>query len=42
MNAPERKTPGKNSFVWQDPLLLEQQLTEQERMVRDEIGRAHV
>ena len=35
MNAPERKTPGKNSFVWQDPLLLEQQLTEQERMVRD-------
>ena len=32
MNAPK---PAKNRFVWQDPLLLEQQLTEQERMVRD-------
>ena len=33
MNAPERK--AKAQFVWQDPLLLEQQLTEDERMVRD-------
>jgi glutaryl-CoA dehydrogenase len=33
MNAPERK--AKVEFVWQDPLLLEQQLTQDERMVRD-------
>jgi len=33
MNAPEKK--AKAQFVWQDPLLLEQQLTEDERMVRD-------
>src|SRR5262245_44409297 len=33
MNAPERKT--KAQFVWDDPLLLEQQLGEDERMVRD-------
>jgi glutaryl-CoA dehydrogenase len=33
MNAPERKT--KAQFVWEDPLLLEQQLTQDERMVRD-------
>ena len=33
MNAPIKKT--KAEFSWQDPLLLEQQLTEEERMVRD-------
>jgi glutaryl-CoA dehydrogenase len=33
MNAPEKK--AKAQFVWDDPLLLEQQLTEDERMVRD-------
>ena len=36
MNAPERlKTPPKASFVWDDPLLLTEQLSEEERMVRD-------
>ena len=36
-------------FNWEDPFLLEQQLTEEERMIKDtayaycqEIGRAHV
>jgi len=33
MNAPIKKP--KAGFVWDDPLLLEQQLTEEERMVRD-------
>jgi glutaryl-CoA dehydrogenase len=33
VNAPEKK--AKAEFVWDDPLLLEQQLTEDERMVRD-------
>jgi glutaryl-CoA dehydrogenase len=33
MNAPEQK--AKAQFVWDDPLLLEQQLTQDERMVRD-------
>jgi glutaryl-CoA dehydrogenase len=33
MNAPEKK--ARAQFVWDDPLLLEQQLTEDERMVRD-------
>ena len=33
MNAPERK--AKARFAWDDPLLIEQQLTEDERMVRD-------
>ena len=33
MNAPINKP--KAGFVWDDPLLLEQQLTEEERMVRD-------
>jgi glutaryl-CoA dehydrogenase len=33
MNAPEKKV--KAQFAWDDPLLLEQQLTEDERMVRD-------
>jgi glutaryl-CoA dehydrogenase len=33
MNAPIKKT--KAEFNWQDPLLLEQQLSEDERMVRD-------
>jgi glutaryl-CoA dehydrogenase len=39
MNAPDLKSkkPGKAKaeFSWQDPLLLDQQLTEDERMVRD-------
>ena len=34
MNAPE-KNKGKTRFAWDDPLLLDQQLTEDERMVRD-------
>src|SRR5690349_13145509 len=34
MNAPE-KPKAKAKFVWEDPLLLDQQLTEDERMVRD-------
>ncbi|MGH8740939.1 MAG: acyl-CoA dehydrogenase [Burkholderiales bacterium] len=33
MNAPDRKT--KAQFVWDDPLLLDQQLTQDERMVRE-------
>jgi glutaryl-CoA dehydrogenase len=33
MNAPIKKT--KAQFVWDDPLLLDQQLSEEERMVRD-------
>jgi glutaryl-CoA dehydrogenase len=33
MNAPEKRT--KAEFSWSDPLLLEQQLTQDERMVRD-------
>jgi glutaryl-CoA dehydrogenase len=33
MNAPEKRT--KAQFSWSDPLLLEQQLTQDERMVRD-------
>jgi len=33
MNAPEKK--GKARFVWEDPLLLDQQLTDDERMVRE-------
>src|SRR5688500_2181296 len=33
MNAPEQK--AKARFVWEDPLLLERPLTEDERMVRD-------
>src|ERR1700747_958543 len=36
MNAPEhRKTSTQAAFNWPDPLLLEQQLREEERMVRD-------
>src|SRR5512134_4101748 len=34
MNAPLKSRP-KARFNWEDPLLLEQQLTEDERMVRD-------
>src|SRR5512139_210932 len=34
MNAPDAR-PAKASFRWEDPLLLDQQLTEDERMVRD-------
>ncbi len=35
MNAPEKTRPLKAAFQWDDPLLLEQQLTAEERMVRD-------
>jgi glutaryl-CoA dehydrogenase len=36
MNAPERPpVASKPVFRWDDPLLLEEQLTEDERMVRD-------
>jgi glutaryl-CoA dehydrogenase len=36
MNAPERIDPAsKAKFVWDDPLLLDDQLSEDERMVRD-------
>jgi len=36
MNAPERiQKPAKATFVWDDPLLLSDQLSEEERMVRD-------
>ena len=35
MNAPERIARTKPSFKWDDPLLLDDQLTEEERMVRD-------
>ena len=35
MNAPDRSRTAKASFQWDDPLLLEQQLTADERMVRD-------
>ncbi len=36
MNAPERlQSAPKATFVWEDPLLLTEQLTEEERMVRD-------
>ena len=35
VNAPERLQSTKPSFKWDDPLLLDEQLTEEERMVRD-------
>jgi glutaryl-CoA dehydrogenase len=35
MNAPEPVRTAKPKFVWDDPLLLDEQLTEEERMVRD-------
>ena len=35
MNAPERLHAAKARFNWSDPLLLDQQLSEEERMVRD-------
>jgi glutaryl-CoA dehydrogenase len=35
MNAPEKPRSVKAAFQWDDPLLLEQQLTADERMVRD-------
>jgi glutaryl-CoA dehydrogenase len=35
MNAPDRPVVGKPVFDWQDPLLLGEQLSEEERMVRD-------
>ena len=35
MNAPKQSPSAKSRFVWQDPLLIDSQLTEQERMVRD-------
>jgi glutaryl-CoA dehydrogenase len=35
MNAPERPVAAKPVFKWEDPLLLDEQLHEDERMVRD-------
>src|SRR5512144_1023286 len=35
MNAPLKARPPKAQFVWDDPLLLSGQLTEEERMVRE-------
>ncbi|TAK86142.1 MAG: acyl-CoA dehydrogenase [Betaproteobacteria bacterium] len=35
MNAPLKARPHKAQFVWDDPLLLSAQLSEEERMVRD-------
>src|SRR2546427_8509093 len=35
MNAPLKAMPKKTEFAWHDPLLLESQLTEAERTVRD-------
>ena len=35
MNAPDRPVASKPVFQWDDPLLLDGQLTEDERMVRD-------
>ena len=35
MNAPEKPRKSKAAFVWEDPFLLDQQLTEDERMVRE-------
>jgi len=35
MNAPDRSATPKAVFKWEDPLLLDAQLTEDERMVRD-------
>ena len=35
MNAPEHVRTTKPAFVWEDPLLLDDQLSEDERMVRD-------
>jgi glutaryl-CoA dehydrogenase len=35
MNAPDRLAPAQAAFNWSDPLLLDEQLREEERMVRD-------
>ena len=35
MNAPDLKKKSKAQFSWEDPLFLDQQLSEDERMVRD-------
>jgi glutaryl-CoA dehydrogenase len=35
MNAPDRPIAAKPMFRWDDPLLLDEQLTEDERMVQD-------
>jgi glutaryl-CoA dehydrogenase len=35
MNAPDRPLAAKPTFKWDDPLLLDDQLAEEERMVRD-------
>ena len=35
-------TSGKASFQWDDPLLLNQQLTDDERQVRDAARRRHI
>jgi glutaryl-CoA dehydrogenase len=39
MNAPDTKPQPKAQFQWDDPLLLDSQLTEDERMVRDAAAR---
>ncbi len=35
MNSSATATPAKAQFCWDDPLLLDQQLSDEERMVRD-------
>ena len=35
MNAHDRDLPKAGAFLWDDPLLLEDQLSEDERMIRD-------
>ena len=39
MTTETRATQGKPNFQWDDPLLLDQQLTDEERMVRDSASR---
>ena len=39
MTTETRATHGKPKFQWDDPLLLDQQLTDEERMVRDSASR---
>ncbi len=35
MNAHDRDLPKAGAFLWDDPLLLDDQLSEDERMIRD-------
>ena len=35
MNAPDRIQSAKPTFKWDDPLLIDEQLSEEERMVRE-------